>query len=217
MQGQRWVVATGSRFIRGTYEPVQSAAFVRLVRPGDVVFDIGAHVGFYSVLSSRLAGPAGRVVAFEPLPGNLRFLRRHLALNACANVMVLEVCVGERSGTARFDDSHGTGVGHLSSGGALDVQVRALDELIAAGELPVPDLIKMDVEGAEVRVLQGAEQVLRASRPTLIVSTHGEELDRTCRDRLAGFGYHVERLEPGVLLATRPGEAPDAARHAAPA
>ena len=111
LQGRRWVVASGSRFIRGTYEPLQCAAFERLVRPGHVVFDVGAHVGFYTVLSSSLAGPAGRVVAFEPLPANLRYLRRHLALNGCANVTVVPICVGDREGTARFDDSGGTGVG----------------------------------------------------------------------------------------------------------
>lgn len=207
MQGRRWVIASGSRFVRGTYEPRQCEAFQRLVRPGDVVFDVGAHVGFYTVLSSSLAGPGGRVYAFEPLPANLRYLRRHCALNRCTNVTIIEACIGDRAGTARFDDSHGTGVGHLAPGGTLEVQVRSLDELIASGEAPVPDVIKVDVEGAERLVLAGAESTLRQHHPVLILSVHSGELERDCREALAGFGYTVSTIDDGVLGAEPAGSA----------
>lgn len=121
LQGRLWVIASGTRFVRGGYEPTQSAAFQRLITPGSVVFDVGAHVGYYSVLSSGLAGPSGKVFAFEPLPANLEYLRRHLKLNDCKNVRVLRHCVGAASSMASFDDSRGSGVGRLSSGGALQV------------------------------------------------------------------------------------------------
>lgn len=201
LQGRRWVIASGSRFVKGTYEPIQSEAFQRLIRPGSVVFDVGAHVGYYTVLSSVLAGPTGQVIAFEPLPANLKYLRRHLQLNDCDNVRVLTNCVGEGSSIARFDDSHGTGVGHLATQGTLEVQVRSLDEMIESGELPIPSFIKIDVEGAELLVLRGAERLLRRHRPTLVLSTHSAELDRTCLQRLFEFGYDVEHLESDVLIA----------------
>jgi len=201
LRGRRWVIASGSRFVKGTYEPIQSEAFQRLIRPGSVVFDVGAHVGYYSVLSSILAGPRGQVVAFEPLPANLKYLRRHLRLNGCDNVRVLTNCVGNGSSIARFDDSHGTGVGHLASKGTLEVQVRSLDEMVESGELPVPQFIKIDVEGAELLVLSGAERLLRQHHPILILSTHGDDLDRACLKRLSELGYDVEHLEADVLVA----------------
>lgn len=201
LQGHRWVIASGSRFVKGTYEPIQSEAFQRLICPGSAVFDVGAHVGYYTVLSSLLAGPSGQVIAFEPLPANLKYLRRHLRLNGCNNVRVLTNCVGQGSSIAKFDDSHGTGVGHLSSDGTLEVQVRSLDEMVESGELPIPQFLKIDVEGAELQVLHGAERLLRRHRPTVILSTHSENLDRACLERLAEFGYDVEHLEPDVLVA----------------
>lgn len=201
LQGRRWVIASGSRFVKGTYEPIQSEAFCRLIRPGSVVFDVGAHVGYYTVLSSFLAGPCGQVIAFEPLPANLKFLRRHVRLNGCDNVRILENCVGEGSCMARFDDSHGTGVGHLACEGTLEVQVRSLDEMVESGELPIPQFIKIDVEGAELLVLSGAQRLLRRQHPILILSTHSDDLDRACLERLFEFGYDVEHLEPDVLVA----------------
>jgi FkbM family methyltransferase len=201
LQGRRWVIASGSRFLKGTYEPVQSEAFQRLINPGSVVFDVGAHVGYYTVLSSDLAGPRGRVIAFEPLPANLKYLRRHVRMNGCDNVRILTNCVGEGSAIARFDDSHGTGVGHLASEGTLEVQVRSLDEMVESGELPVPQFIKIDVEGAELLVLSGAERLLRRHRPTVVLSTHSDDLDCACLERLSEFGYEVEHLEADVLVA----------------
>ena len=201
LQGRRWVIASGSRFVKGTYEPIQSAAFQRLIQPGHVVFDVGAHVGYYTVLSSVLAGPSGQVIAFEPLPANLKYLRRHLKLNDCDNVRILTNCVGEGSSVARFDDSHGTGVGHLANEGSFEVQVRSLDEMVESGELPIPQFLKIDVEGAELLVLKGAERLLRRHHPTLVLSTHSDDLDRACLQRLSEFGYDVEHLEPDVLVA----------------
>ena len=201
LQGRRWVIASGSRFVKGTYEPIQSAAFQGLIQPGHVVFDVGAHVGYYTVLSSVLAGPSGQVIAFEPLPANLKYLRRHLKLNDCDNVRILTNCVGEGSSVARFDDSHGTGVGHLANEGSFEVQVRSLDEMVESGELPIPQFLKIDVEGAELLVLKGAERLLRRHHPTLVLSTHSDDLDRACLQRLSEFGYDVEHLEPDVLVA----------------
>ncbi len=210
LKGRRWVIASGSRFVRGTYEPRQCEVFQRLARPGGTVFDVGAHVGFYTVLSSQLTGPDGRVFAFEPLPANLRYLRRHCRINGCANVTVYEVAVGDRDGTARFDDSHGTGVGHLSSGGSLDVRVRALDAMIASGEVPVPDFIKVDVEGAELLVLDGAKRLLTDHLPVVVLSVHSDDLDRECRGKLASLGYTVTEVDRHVLLASPPGHSPRA-------
>ena len=73
--------------------------------------------------------------------------------------------------------------------------------MVESGELPIPSFIKIDVEGAELLVLRGAERLLRRHRPTLVLSTHSDDLDRTCLERLSEFGYDVEHLESDVLIA----------------
>ena len=201
LKGTRWLLATRINFFLGTYEPEQTAAFQQAVRPGSVVYDVGAHYGYYSLLASRLAGPNGRVIAIEPSPRNLAVLRRHLALNHASNVTVVEMAVSDREGEARFDNRAGSGVGHLSPEGSLTVPVTTLEAL--AGRFSPPDVIKIDVEGAEEAVLAGVRGLLERMQPAIFLSTHGLALRERCEQTLAGLGYSVCELLPGELLATR--------------
>ncbi|HWZ58637.1 MAG TPA: FkbM family methyltransferase, partial [Gemmatimonadaceae bacterium] len=115
LRGWRWIPAAASHGCwLGTFERAEQDVFARTVRPGDVVYDLGANVGFYTLLAARLAGPTGRVVAFEPVPRNLGYLRRHIALNQCENVTVVAAAVSDRSGTARFRDGPAHTVGTLA-------------------------------------------------------------------------------------------------------
>ncbi len=200
LQGARWLLATRISFFLGTYEPEQTAAFQQAVRPGSVVYDVGAHFGYYSLLASRLAGPSGRVIALEPSPRNLAVLRRHLELNHAGNVTVVETAVADREGEARFDNRAGSGVGHLAPEGPLIVPVTTLEAL--AGRFPLPDVIKIDVEGAEEAALAEGRGLLQRARPAIFLSTHGPALRRSCEQTLAGLGYSVRELVPGELLAT---------------
>lgn len=201
LQGARWLLATRISFFLGTYEPEQTAAFQQAVRPGSVVYDVGAHFGYYSLLASRLTGPSGRVIALEPSPRNLAALRRHLELNHADNVTVVETAVADREGEARFDNRAGSGVGHLSTEGPLTVSVTTLEAL--TGRFPTPNVIKIDVEGAEEAVLAGGRGLLQRVRPAIFLSTHGPALRQSCEQTLAGLGYSVQELVPGELLATR--------------
>lgn len=165
------------------------------LREGQIVYDIGAHMGYYTVIGSSAVGPNGRVIAFEPLPFNLSQLRRHIHLNRCGNVTVIDKCVAERSGRARFSPGTGTGTGRLTPDGALEVEVVSLDDAVSSGALPPPDVMKIDVEGAELSVLKGAEKVIARSRPTILLSLHSEELQKECSNLLAAWGYHVESVK----------------------
>ncbi len=199
LKGKRWLVATRSNFFFGTYEPHQTQLFERYVKPGMVVYDIGAHQGYYSLLSSTLAGEPGMVIAFEPSPDNLARLRRHLELNDCKNVRVIEIAVSDREGTARFETRAGSGVGHLSNDGPLEVRTTRLDAL--AEELPRPDVIKIDVEGAELDVLRGGLKTIESARPVIFLSVHSEELKTQCTEFLAKLNYTLSQVEPMELLA----------------
>ena len=203
LHGLKWVLTSGSKFIQGTYEPTQTALFMDCVREGHVVFDVGAHVGYYTALASIRTGSTGRVIAFEPRPLNLRFLRCHLRLNHLANVTVIESCVGETTGEARFDTRTGTGTGHLSDDGELPVKLVSLDGLVQQGTIPAPHVIKMDVEGAELRVLAGAENILRTARPILLISTHGPDNYRGVITCLEARNYAHELIRDANACADR--------------
>ncbi len=92
LRGKKWIAGSGNHgYWLGSYEYQKQKIFSEEIRPGDVVYDLGANVGFYSLLASFLVGPKGRVYSFEPLPSNLEFLRNHLALNKVSNCVVYGV------------------------------------------------------------------------------------------------------------------------------
>ena len=103
LRGKRWIIGASVHGCwLGSYEWEKRRAFERTVRPGAVVFDVGANVGFYTLLASELAGVRGQVVAIELLPRNVSYLRAHLRMNGVTNVTVLEAAVSDQLGTARF-------------------------------------------------------------------------------------------------------------------
>jgi FkbM family methyltransferase len=201
LRGRRWVVGAGQhRCWVGAYEPAKQRLFAQGIRPGDTVYDIGAHAGFFTLLASELVGPAGLVVAFEPSATNLAHLTRHLHLNGLTNVTAMPAAVLDHGGTGAFVTATDSYTGHVGSTGA-PVQLVAIDELCAGGAIPDAACIKIDVEGAEHRVLLGARSLLARARPTVFVATHGPQQDGDCRRLLESLGYSVEAFEPGELVA----------------
>jgi FkbM family methyltransferase len=196
LRGSKWITgALRHACWLGRYEPERQIELTRLVRPGDVVLDIGANVGFYTLLAAKLAGPSGRVFAFEPLADNVAMLRRHLEVNRVATVEVVEAAVAAASGTRRFTTGEYHATGQLTETGGQAVQVVSLDELHASGRLPRVDVMKVDVEGAELEVLQGAARVIEEFRPVVIMELHNPEMDRECPAFLRARGYHIEPVE----------------------
>jgi FkbM family methyltransferase len=191
LRGRWWLPASRGKVLRilgGTYEPEQTRLFEERLRAGDTVLDVGAHVGYYTLLSSVLVGPGGSVWAFEPNPQNAGFLRRHAQVNGCANVRVTEAAVSDEAGRARFDFGTGSGTGRLAGGGALEVATVRLDDFVREHGI-APAAVKIDVEGGELRVLEGARDTLAAHRPVLFLSTHGAEVHRACMALLREAGY----------------------------
>ncbi|HEY0975251.1 MAG TPA: FkbM family methyltransferase [Solimonas sp.] len=206
LRGWWFSVFSGMRFIRGTYDDEQVQMILQTLQPGDVFYDIGAHVGYYSLAASRRVGPDGRVVAFEPLPLNLRMLRGHVAANRIANIDVIAAGVSDSRGEACFDLGKGTGRGRLGSGaGRLTVPLVTIDELVAQGRVRPPHFIKMDIEGAELSALRGARRTLSQGLPTVMLSVHSEQLKADCSRLLQEIGYRLlPTAKPGQLLAQRP-------------
>ncbi|HTV26101.1 MAG TPA: FkbM family methyltransferase [Polyangiaceae bacterium] len=216
LRGKTWLVGAHTHGCwLGSYEWDKQLAFTRLVRPGSVVYDVGANAGFYTLLGAVSAGPSGRVVAFEPLPRNLSFLRAHVRLNALDNVTILDVAVAAAPGTARFASGATAAMGTLSTAGELEVRTSSLDALVQSAVIPPPDVIKMDIEGGELVALQGARGVLARHEPTLLLATHADAVHTECVALLGELGYECRSLEAhgslqraGELVATRRRTAP---------
>lgn len=201
LRGSRWVLGSGLHGCwLGTYEWPKQRLFASLVSPGMVVYDIGANVGFYTLLAARRVGPTGAVFAFEPGLGNLADLRRHIELNRCDNTKVLDVAVADRCKEARFLDA-GSYTGRLDERGGREVRMVSLDWLLDEGTVKAPDLVKIDVEGAEEAVLLGATRLLERYHPVLLLATHGQQVHQACTDLLSTLGYSLRSLEPGRSVA----------------
>ena len=190
MRGVFWAPASGGKVMRvllGSYEREQTELFGKLVAPGSTVLDIGAHVGYYTLLAARLMRGQGKIVAFEPDPKNA--------------VDVEEAAVGATSGPVRFELGTGSGTGHLSWEGPIEVQMIKLDDFVFARGLR-PTHVKIDVEGAEPDVLQGGRECLRQHRPVLFLSTHGEMPHAACCQMLADLDYQLEPILGGDVQST---------------
>lgn len=199
LRGSRWIAGASDHGCwLGSYELAKQRALARELRPGSVFYDLGANVGWYSLLGSALG--ASEVYSFEPVPSNVSILREHLRLNKIRNCVVIEAAAGEADGWSEFEPGASNSMGHLTSAAsprALRVRVRALDSMVESGEVKPPGAIKCDIEGGELNALIGARRVLEKHAPSLLLATHTAALFRDCRDFLVSLGYVTEPL-PGT-------------------
>src|SRR3989338_1456585 len=207
LKGKKWIIGSAlSAFWLGTYEYEKQILFSRIIRKGAVVYDIGAHAGFHTLLVSSLVGPAGKVFAFEPSPRNARYLRKHLEINHCDNVTVIEAAVAEEDGTAFLEEDQEYTVGltgRLSAEAGRKIKTVSLDNLVSSGRIPPPEYMKIDVEGAELQVFFGAKKILSDSRPVIFLSTHGVDIHNQCCAFLTSLNYLLEPIDENKYIAIR--------------
>jgi FkbM family methyltransferase len=196
---------TGDNYLRGEGEPATQAALAARLRAGMVFYDIGANVGFFSLLGAKIVGRAGKVFSFEPDTQVASRLREHVAKNEFSNVTVTEAGVWSSTTMLNFaavaDSSspdHGTGR-FVSDGAGQSLRCVSIDDF--ARTTAPPDAIKCDAEGAEVEVMRGAIGTLRAHRPWIICETHSPECDRGSREILVELGYVIRRVDDNHFIA----------------
>jgi len=198
---------TGRQVFEGGGEPEVQAALVEHLRPGMIVYDVGANIGFFALLAARLVGKTGRVVAFEADPEVAARVREHAARNEFSWLSVEQRAVWSVVGGVFFErtdpaKSPDRGLGHVvesDAGNAIRVEAVTLDEFVKSAG--VPDFIKCDVEGAEVEVFRGAEQLLREKRPGILCETHSGENMRVLREQFAALNYESRLLDANHVLA----------------
>ena len=178
-------------YAAGLYEPDLTALFEDTVKQGMTVVDVGANVGYYSLIGSRLVGSSGRVYSFEPDPRNFAYLQRNLETNGCKNAVPVRKAVSHSTGSATFVvDRHGA-EGHLASpsrasSATTEVETVSLDDFFAAQGWPAVDVIKMDIEGGEPAALHGMSGLAhRSPRLQVVMEFNLPSLQRAGTSREA--------------------------------
>ena len=187
----------------GAYEPELQDAIGRHIHPGMVVYDVGANVGYISLMLARSVGESGRVLAFEPLPANAERIRRNAALNPEGSRLELyELAVSNGPGTVHFRVHTSNAMGRMETvegrtegyTNLIEVATAGLDDLVYERGLPVPDVIKMDIEGGEVLALPGAACLLAEKHPLVLLELHGPQAAEVAWQVLRTAGYRLFRL-----------------------
>ena len=190
-------------FVYGAWEPELTRTFASTVKQGMTVIDIGAHIGYYTLLFAKCVGSSGRVFSFEPLPTNFALLQKNVQLNNLRQVQTFNQAVFSRAGEITIsvpDDQPNSGNGSVClDKGVQQFRVNAvLLDAFCEEFLIRPDVLKMDVEGAEYEVLMGAKRVIAQFRPKLLIELHhfdGNPAAHPVPDLVSGWGYHIDWIE----------------------
>jgi FkbM family methyltransferase len=183
--------------------------FVSHLREGMTVMDVGANLGLYSLLISRAIGLSGKVYAFEPVPEIFARLKEHIALNNATNVIPVPVALSDEKGTAKMSVKGGlSSLFRRISDEFVEVQVERLDDFVEREKIERVDAIKIDVEGAELKVIRGADKTIRRDKPILMAEfysvtlqaagTTPEELFET----IVSYGYNAFVIRHGKAIPT---------------
>jgi len=202
LRGMRWVAhSAGMGCMAGIYEKKPRRVFRDLIKKNDIVFDVGAHVGFYTLLASKRVGKNGRVFSFEPLPRNIFFLKKHISLNNLRNVEIMEFALSDKEDHVFFDTSIDSFQGRIAVHGNIKVYSTTLDRLVNERDIPPPNVLKIDVEGEEYNLLRGGEKILARYKPKILLSVHSHELRDKCSLFLKNLGYDIEFVTPVEFVA----------------
>jgi FkbM family methyltransferase len=207
LRAKKWIIGSGNiEMALGSYEYEERILFEKMISRSSVVYDIGAHVGYYTLLASELIGETGKVFAFEPSPRNLKYLKTHIEINHCSNVIIIEAAVSNKSGTSFFSEGSDATTSHLSEEGNLKINVVSIDDLLIDNKILAPDYIKIDAEGAELLVLKGAETYLSNYDPKIFLETHSHKVPNVhtdCCNFLKSCGYTLKAITGSDLYNTR--------------
>jgi FkbM family methyltransferase len=191
------------------WEPLETAAFLAYAQEGMCVFDVGANIGYYTLLAARAVGPSGRVYAFEPEPHNFELLTRNVAENGFTNVRPINAAVSNRAGVVRLhlDDAnfgaHSFDPGSVrnSSGRSVEAETVQLDDFADEARAFAGVLVKVDVQGAEGLVVEGGRRLLALPKVTAFMEFWPEALARAQADAarvladLENLGFRFEDIE----------------------
>lgn len=194
------------RYFESDYEKENCAFLQRMLKPGMDIIDIGAHIGFFSVVFSQLTKKSGRIVCIEPTPGTFQYLLQTLKINHCENVTPVQAAVSDQLGNATFfisEEYEGNNSNSLVDKNPLldmkgyEVRLETIDNIVKTYSLK-PSFIKIDVEGAELDALRGGLSTFAEYKSSLILGLHPAAIKRkgdsleAIWDLLINAGYRIE-------------------------
>lgn len=214
LKGYKWGLNVSTfECLTGNYEPETQKTFLKYIEPNNVVYDIGANVGYFTLIASNLTGKNGKVYSFEPLKKNIAILTTHIKINNAHNVTLYDLAISDVNKKITFTNSDNTSANtyipsssmfKISS--TIEVQARSLDDLLFNDNLLPPDFIKIDIEGAEFDALKGAELLIKKYQPIIYISTHENHLigvEESCKNFLSNHNYDlmllsINDITPGI-------------------
>lgn len=209
LQGARLLLdlQTEKDYWLGSYEIDLQAAIRDWVKPGMVVYDVGANIGYISIMMARQAGHAGQVFAFEPLPANIERLRKNVELNGLESVVtIIPSAVVEAVRLVNFLVSTSGGMGKAAGSagrqeipyqGSIELEGISLDYFVFEQGHPAPGLVKLDIEGGEVLALPGMRRMLSECQPVVLLELHGPEAAQAAWEALVSQGYRICQMQSG--------------------
>jgi FkbM family methyltransferase len=192
----------------GTYKPLEIELLEREIKKGDIVLDIGAHIGSYTLITSKLVGENGRIYSFEPDPNNFALLRKNVVINGCKNVTLVQKAVSNKSGKIRLhlnEDNIGDHRIYNSQDGRRSIEVESvqLDDYFGGQDVNI-SFIKMDIQGAEGWALEGMHGLLGRNKNVKILTEFwpfGLEKSgfgaKKYIDQLVKYGFKLYQLNEG--------------------
>lgn len=199
--------------VRGSYESFETEIFKKYVKSGDIVLDIGAHIGYYTLIAARIVGDAGRVISFEPEPENFSLLKKNVEANGYKNVSVSQKAVSNQTGggSAFFIPNRGAGVflyqKHWLTDNPKEMKIETVkvDDYLQSQGIKAVNFIKMDVEGYEDKAVAGMESVLKSGKPlTMLCEFSADTMARNGADplkhllNLRDAGSEIYSLDEGT-------------------
>ncbi|HWQ84176.1 MAG TPA: FkbM family methyltransferase [Anaerolineales bacterium] len=191
----------------GVYEPNLQQAIKDLVQPGWVVYDVGANIGYISLIFARAVSRSGHVYAFEALPDNFARVQENIRLNSAQDTITpVHAAVIEADKPVNFLVGPSNGMGKVAGSAgrqeivyehSLTVPGISLDEYVFGQGHPAPNVVKMDIEGGEVLALPGMQRILQEAHPLLLLELHGPESASLARRILTEAGYHLHSMAAG--------------------
>ncbi len=187
---------------------------------GLTVYDVGGDQGLFTLFFAHQVGEQGQVVVFEPNPQSCRRIEQNTQLNNFTNVRLMPIGLGEKRATLQFifpmlEPARGTAapaiadqIKHETDATACEIQVNSLDDEVKRSALPLPDFIKLDVEGMEYPALKGMREILRTHRPRLSIEMHGADMEeKTANVRqvvalLEELNYQMHHVESGESISS---------------
>jgi FkbM family methyltransferase len=193
---------------RTRWEPNNDCqVFVSHLREGMTVMDVGANLGLYSLLISRAVGPSGKVYAFEPVPEIFARLKEHIALNNATNVIPVPIALSDEKGKAKMSVRGGeSSLFRRVSDEFVEVPTERLNDFVEREGIGRVDAIKLDVEGAELHVIRGADKTIRRFKPIMMVEINPDTLKaagttpQELFDAIVSYGYKAHVIRKGKAV-----------------